>query len=406
VDEDGSLDAAADAGVLSNDTDADRTDLLSALLSVQPEHGRVVLQPDGSFRYTPDHDYSGPDSFGYLAIDPTGTTAAGHVALSVGAVNDAPVVGDLSYSTTEDTALHVPATGGLVSTAYDADGDALTPVVVQQPSSGTVTVGPDGALDYAPRTDAAGRDTFTYQLSDGVDLSAVATATVQVAPVNDLPVAVGEAYRTAEDNQLVVPAKGVLANDTDRDGDALTAAIRVRPQHGTVLLRLDGSFVYTPAANWSGTDWFDYRVNDGTGVSPLARVTLQVDPVNDAPVNTLPTSLVVPRSTTVTFSAAAGTLAAVTDVDVTPKVEITLTAVNGVATLRTRQGLVFAKGDGTADALMVLRGTPAAVNAALSGATFRPRTGYTGAASLTLTSDDLTGTAIARDTDRTAITVR
>ncbi len=406
VDEDGALQAGAASGVLANDTDADSTDVLRAVVSVQPEHGRVVMQADGAFTYTPDRDYSGPDSFDYLGTDGTGETAAGHVPLSVGAVNDAPVVGDVAYGTIEDTALHVPAASGLVATAYDADADALTAVVVQQPSSGTVTVGADGGFHYEPRADAVGGDTFTYQLSDGVDLSPVATATVRVAPVNDLPVAVGEDYRTDEDTRLVVAASGVMANDTDTDGDALMAAVRVQPEHGTVLLRLDGSFFYTPHANWSGTDWFDYRVNDGTGVSQLARVTVHVDPVNDAPINTLPATLVVPRGTRATLSAAAGTLVAVADVDATTKVELTLATVNGVTSLRTRKGLTFVKGDGSADAFMVFRGTLAAVNAALTGATFKPRSGFTGAASLKLTSDDLTGTATARDTDTTAITVR
>ncbi len=406
VDEDRSLAVTTVSGVLANDTEADTADRLSALVSVQPGHGTVVLQPDGAFTYTPHRDYSGPDSFGYLAFDRTGATAGGQVALSVGAVNDAPVALDVAYGTSEDTALNVPATSGLVATAYDADADALTPVVVQQPTSGTVTVGSDGAFDYEPRADAVGSDTFTYQLSDGVDLSPVATAMVQVAPVNDLPTARPDSYRTDEDTRLVVTASGVMANDTDADGDALRAAVRVRPQHGTVLLRLDGSFFYTPHVDWSGTDWFDYRVNDGTGVSQLTRVTVQVDPVNDAPVNTLPATLAVPRGTRATLSAAAGTLVAVADVDATTKVQLTLATVNGVTSLRTRNGLTFVKGDGSADALMVFRGTLAAVNAALNGATFKPRSGFTGAASLTLTSDDLTGTATARDTDTTAITVR
>jgi VCBS repeat-containing protein len=396
---------AAAAGVLANDVDVD-ADAVSALVSVPPAHGTVALAADGTFTYTPHTDYSGPDSFGYRAVDAAGATDAGHVTLTVGATNDAPTASDVTYGTTEDTPLRVPAVTGLVSTGFDADADVLTPIVVGRPALGTLTVGPDGALEYVPHPDAAGNDSFTYQLSDGTDLSPVATATVRVAPVNDLPLAAADSYRTSEDRMLLIPAQGIIANDTDADGDALVAALRVAPAHGTAVVRLDGSFVYTPHADWSGTDWFDYRVNDGTGVSQLARVTVQVDPVNDAPVNSLPAALSVPRGTPLTLSAATGTRPAVSDVDAGARVQVSIATTNGGTTLSTRSGLTFQTGDGVGDRLMVFRGTPAAVNAALDGATFRPKKGFAGAAGLTLTSDDLSGTATARDVDTLSITVR
>ena len=99
------------------------------------------------------------------------------------------------------------------------------------------------------------------------------------------PVANPDTYTTSEDTPLTVGAPGVLGNDTDVDGpDALTALDSVGggPSNGTLTFNTDGSFIYTPAANFNGTDSFIYAAYDGLEVS-LARVTINVTPVNDAP---------------------------------------------------------------------------------------------------------------------------
>src|SRR6266540_1400630 len=99
------------------------------------------------------------------------------------------------------------------------------------------------------------------------------------------PVAVNDSYTTNEDTALGVAAPGILGNDTDVDADALTASVVSTPANGTVTLNtLDGSFTYTPDANFNGTDSFTYQVNDGTLASNVATVTLTVTPINDAPV--------------------------------------------------------------------------------------------------------------------------
>ena len=101
----------------------------------------------------------------------------------------------------------------------------------------------------------------------------MATVTSTVTPVNDAPVAVADSYSTDEDTALTVAAPGVLANDTDVDGDPLTAVMVSDPAHGTLTLNADGSFVYTPAANYNGADSFTYKANDGTADSNVATVT-------------------------------------------------------------------------------------------------------------------------------------
>src|SRR6266850_1176965 len=118
--------------------------------------------------------------------------------------------------------------------------------------------------------------------------SAPATVSITVTPVNDPPGTSGatvadDSYTTPEDTTLTVNATGVLANDSDVDGDPLNAVLVSGPTHGTLTLNSDGSFSYTPALNYNGPDSFTYKANDGQADSAPAMVSITVTPVNDPP---------------------------------------------------------------------------------------------------------------------------
>jgi VCBS repeat-containing protein len=98
-------------------------------------------------------------------------------------------------------------------------------------------------------------------------------------------VAAVDSFTTNEDTTLTVSASGVLANDTDADGDALTAGLNGSVSHGTLALAANGSFTYTPAANFNGADSFTYHANDGKSDSNITTVSITVTAVNDAPVS-------------------------------------------------------------------------------------------------------------------------
>jgi uncharacterized repeat protein (TIGR01451 family) len=197
----------------------------------------------------------------------------------------APVAVNDNYTTNEDTALGVAALG-ILGNDTDVDGDALTASVVSTPANGTVTLNTlDGSFTYTPDANFNGTDSFTYQANDGTADSNVATVTLTVTPVNDAPVALDESYTIIEDTTFVVAAPGILGNDTDVDGDALIAFLVSTPAHFSFFSFVaDGSFIYTPDANFNGTDSFTYQANDGTADSNVATVTLTVTPVNDAPI--------------------------------------------------------------------------------------------------------------------------
>lgn len=192
-------------------------------------------------------------------------------------------VGD-AYTTAEDTPLVVPAANGVLSNDVDRDGDTLSAALVSGPSRGSLSLAPDGSFGYTPSGNFHGSDSFTYRAVGDGRASATATVTLTVASVNDAPVAVADAYETNEDTALTVSASGVLANDVDVDGDALSAVLVSGTAHGTLTLNANGTFVYTPLAGFAGRDSFTYRVSDGTLLSGPVTVTLTVTSTNRAPV--------------------------------------------------------------------------------------------------------------------------
>jgi len=281
TDEDTALNVAA-PGILVNDSDIDG-DALSAVLSVGPTDGLLALNSDGSFTYTPNADFHGDDSFTYWANDTQLNSNLVSVLITVNSVNDAPVAGDDAYSTNEDTGLGVAAPGVLANDA-DVEGDALNALLVVGPSDGLFTLNLDGSFLYTPNPNFNGIDSFSYVANDGLLDSNIATVLITVDPINDSPVAVNDGYVTDEDTALVVTAAGVLGNDTDLDGDTLIAVLGVGPTNGVLTLSADGSFTYTPNANYNGGDSFTYLAFDGLANSNFATVLITVNPVNDSPV--------------------------------------------------------------------------------------------------------------------------
>jgi VCBS repeat-containing protein len=197
--------------------------------------------------------------------------------------NAPPAAGNDAYSVAEDQTLSVLAPG-VLGNDTDPNGDTLTAVLVDGPDHGSLTLNANGSFTYTPAANYNGPDSFTYRASDGALQSNVATVTLTVTAVNDAPVAQPDSYTTAEDTTLTVPAPGLLANDTDVDGDALTAVQVTGPAHGTLTLNSNGSFSYTPALNYNGPDSFTYRASDGAAESAAVTVSLTVTAVNDAPV--------------------------------------------------------------------------------------------------------------------------
>jgi large repetitive protein len=267
-------------GVRDNDGDVDGGTPLLELLTT-PLQGAFQINNDGSFSYTPPNNFHGTTSFTYRLNDGFAVSPAATVTLTVTPVNDAPFAGNRSSTGFEDT----PETLRVTDLASDVDGDPLTIASVTQPAHGTAAIGSNGTtVTYTPALNYNGPDSFTYTVSDGNGGSATGTLSWTLAPVDDPPVGVNDAYATDEDATLDVPvATGLLANDIEVDGDALAVFSNSNPSHGTVTVNANGSFTYVPAAGYHGADEFTYRLTDGLSVTGWVTVALTVRSVNDAP---------------------------------------------------------------------------------------------------------------------------
>jgi VCBS repeat-containing protein len=267
-----------------NATDADG-DTLTWSISTPAVNGTASASGTGASKvigYTPNANYSGSDSFVVQVSDGNGGIDTIIVTVTVSPVNDAPVASNDTASINEDT----PATINVLANDSDADGDALTPSIVTGPSKGQATVNANGTISYTPNANANGSDSLTYTVSDGTASSSAATVNITINAVNDAPVAVADSYSTNEDTLLTIAAPGVLANDTDVDtGDTRTAVLVSGPSHAaSFTLNADGSFTYTPAANYSGPDSFSYKTRDAAGAeSAPVTVSITVNMVNDVP---------------------------------------------------------------------------------------------------------------------------
>ncbi|HEY7332960.1 MAG TPA: Ig-like domain-containing protein [Candidatus Limnocylindria bacterium] len=277
------LTVGAAAGVLANDSDIEG-DSLSASLASTTSKGLLTLNVDGSFSYLPVLNFSGTDSFTYLVSDGTDTSGPITVTIDLNGVEDPPVATDDAYAVAEDGLLAPNPAAGVLANDSDPDGDGLTASLVSGPASAaTFSLNANGSFSYRPVGDYHGPDSFSYRAFDGTGYSAAVTVTIDVTPGPDAPAAADDAYVVSEDGSLVAGAPGVLANDTDADGDPLTASIVTTTAHGSLSLAADGSFSYVPAGDHHGTDAFTYTASDGTTSTAPATVTLTVLPVNDPP---------------------------------------------------------------------------------------------------------------------------
>ena len=204
-----------------------------------------------------------------------------------GGVGDLVVMGpgDFAFRTTEgkvvlvhDDALAGQPGRGVMSNDFDPEGDPLTATLVETAQHGDLVIHADGTFSYMPDENFFGEDSFTYQASDGTHVSNIATVRLTVRGSNDAPVAEADEYEMPIRQPLVIPAaSGVLRNDTDADGQQLTAALLTAPTKGTVQLAANGGFTYTPGASFVDGDSFVYRAFDGQTYSEPVTVEIIYD---------------------------------------------------------------------------------------------------------------------------------
>lgn len=266
--------------VVLTGSDADGDDLAFDI-AVAPEHGQLgpvtaTGETSATATYTPNDDFSGEDTFSFVAGDGDGDSQLATMLLSVFPVPDAPVAEDSAATTDEDIDVTIELTG------VDVDGDVLDFAVNDGPTNGTLmelmsTGDQTAEVTYVPDSDFNGSDGFTYTVDDGIETSAPASVSLSINPVNDAPVADDRSATTQEGFAVEVELTG-----SDVEGDALGFAVSEAPDHGVLSSPVSAGsasaqVTYTPDDGYSGQDSFKYIANDGDLDSVSANVSITIE---------------------------------------------------------------------------------------------------------------------------------
>ena len=238
-----------------------------------PANGTLTLNSNGLFSFVPNANFNGADSFTFGVNDGSLSSSVVTATLNIDAVNDAPTANVATFNGTEDTTLYGTLTGS------DIEASALSFSVVTNPANGTLTLNRNGLFSFVPNANFNGTDSFTFRVNDGSLSSSVVTATLNIDAVNDAPTANVATFNGAEDTTL----NGTLTG-SDIEGSALSFSVVTNPANGTLTLNNNGTFLFTPSANFNGPTSFTFRVSDGSLNSTAATVSLNIATVNDAPV--------------------------------------------------------------------------------------------------------------------------
>jgi large repetitive protein len=296
----------------ASDIEGDATTAFN--LATQPTHGDVAIQgpitcdsghPNACTAaaiYTPDAGYTGSDGFTFTATDGTDVSMPAAVSITVGA-NAAPVCGNTNTTVAEDGSQN----GTLACT--DAENETLTYARAGASGHGTANVSTNGAWTYSPNGDYHGSDSFTFTATDANGVSNTATMSITVTSVNDAPVCANTSPTAAAED---TPQGGTLVcPDVDTAAGSLTYSKVAGPSHGALTVNANGSWSYTPADNYFGSDSFTFKANDSQADSNTATVNLTITSVNDAPVCT-------PVTTSTAEDTATGGTVSCTDVEGDP----------------------------------------------------------------------------------------
>ena len=263
VDEDGSI------SITLKGEDDDGDDLEFTVVS-QPKNGTLSGSAP-NLTYSPKANFHGSDSFMFKANDGVSDSNTAAVSIKVDSVNDKPVISGQSFSVNEDETVSITLQGS------DEDKDDLNFTVLNQPKNGALSgTGPN--LTYTPKDNFHGSESFTFKANDGVTDSNTATVSIKVDSVNDKPVVSGQSVSIKEDETVSITLEG-----SDEDKDDLNFTVLSQPKNGA-LSGTGPSLIYTPKANYYGSDSFTFKANDGVTDSNTATVSIKVDSVNDKPV--------------------------------------------------------------------------------------------------------------------------
>ncbi|MFL9792489.1 tandem-95 repeat protein [Vibrio cyclitrophicus] len=286
--------------LLANSSDANESDILSiSSVSYNGTDGVFTENPDGTFTFAPNENFSGDVSFDVEIEDASGATATTTANLTIAEVNDPPVAGSTSYSVNEDEVISF-SEAQLLAQSSDVEGDVNLDSVTYTGTDGILTANDDGTYSFAPNENFNGGVSLTVVVADEDGEKVSTTAEVDVKAVNDAPVSGELAYTVNEDASITLSQAQLLAQASDVDLDDLEASNVQVSGNATVVDNGDDTFTITPEANFNGDIDITFDLSDGTD-TVVASADLTVNPTTD-PTVVSDVSYTIDEDGTVTFT--------------------------------------------------------------------------------------------------------
>ena len=297
VDEAGTvtLTSTGSASLLDNDSDAEGNSLTAIAVS-SPTYGILTLNTNGTFSYLHDGSETTSDTFSYKINDGLldGNTVT--VTINITPINDPPITVSDTLDVDESGTVTLTTTGSssLLDNDSDSEGNSLNSINVSSPTYGTLTLNSNGTFSYLHDGSETTSDTFTYKANDGSDDGNTVTITINISPINDPPITVSDTLEVDESGTVTLTATGSLSlldNDSDAEGNSLTAIAVSSPTYGTLTLNTNGTFSYLHDGSETTSDSFSYKTNDGPLDGNTVTVTIIINPIDDSPIGVSDTIL-------------------------------------------------------------------------------------------------------------------
>ncbi len=281
IKEDESIEKSNTTGLIMYANDVE-LDLLTFELVTNVKHGELVLNTNGSFKYIPEKNYFGSDTFYFKAKDLKGSSNISSIIFNIQPVNDAPVTISKSFTLNEDEFYEYRNFNNSSFIAYDVDLDNLVFEYVTNPLHGKLTLERNGNFKYIPDHDFFGTDSISFKVKDTQYYSNISTILFTVQPVNDAPVIVDSIYylQLKTSDQVSFDTNSFLYNYvTDIDNNKLDLKIlpiKFSNTKGDVYLSNNGVHNYKPNPNANGLDSLKIKVLDLSSSSNEVKVIFRV----------------------------------------------------------------------------------------------------------------------------------
>ncbi|WP_039977082.1 tandem-95 repeat protein [Vibrio jasicida] len=282
VGEDGVL-TFTDADLLTGATDIEGDDLSVEGVTYTGADGVLTDNGDGTYSFAPNENFNGDVNFTFDVSDGTDTVTA-NIDVSVTPENDPPVAGSTAYTVHEDNSITI-SDEQLLANSSDIEGDVLIDSVSYSGNDGVLEINGDGTYTFSPNENFSGEVSLDVVVVDEEGATDSTTAGITVIEVNDPPIAGPTAYTIDEDQVLTFSESQVLLNASDVEGDVELVGISYDGPDGIFSVNGDGTCSFAPNENFNGQVQLDVTIRDEDGAEVDTYITVDVLPINDAPVS-------------------------------------------------------------------------------------------------------------------------